>query len=184
MKFNKLSQTILTAALATIPFTAIAADSSTPDAAKVAEKVRKELVTLPFYGVFDNLAFELNDGTVILNGAVTRPTLKSSAERVAQRVNGVKSVVNRIEVLPLSNFDDGIRLRVLRSVYGQPALQRYQLGAQPSIRILVKNGEVTLEGVVLNEMERNIANIQANAVFGVFKVNNNLRVEKPSTPKA
>ena len=73
---------------------------------------------------------------------------------------------------------------VLRAVYGQPALQRYQLGAQPSIRILVKNGEVTLKGMVLNKMERNIANIPANAVVGVFKVNNNLRVEKPAAPKA
>ncbi len=184
MKLNKLTQTILTAALAAIPFTAFAANGSMPDAAQTAEKVRKELVTLPFYGVFDNLWFEMNDGMVTLHGAVTRPTLKTSAERVAQRVAGVTSVVNRIEVLPLSNFDDGIRLRVLRAVYGQPALQRYQLGAQPSIRILVKNGEVTLEGIVLNDMERNIANIQANAVFGVFKVNNNLRVEKPAAPKA
>lgn len=184
MKLNKLTQTILTAALAAIPFTAFAANGSMPDAAQTAEKVRKELVTLPFYGVFDNLWFEMNDGMVTLHGAVTRPVLKSDAERVAQRVAGVKSVVNRIEVLPVSNFDDGIRLRVLRAVYGQPALQRYQLGAQPSIRILVKNGEVTLEGIVLNEMERNIANIQANAVFGVFKVNNNLRVEKPAGPKA
>lgn len=184
MKLNKLSQMIFAAALTAIPFTALAQDSASPEAVKVAMKVRRELVTLPFYGVFDNLSFELNDGTLILHGAVTRPTLKTSAERVAQRVDGVKSVINRIEVLPLSNFDDGIRLRVLRAVYGQPALQRYQLGAQPSIRILVKNGEVTLEGVVLNEMERNIANIQANAVFGVFKVNNNLRVEVPPSRRS
>lgn len=184
MKLDKLFPTILTVAFATIPFTAFAASNPAQDAAQIAGKVRHELVMLPFYGVFDNLSFEFHEGTVVLHGAVTRPTLRSSAERVVQRVAGVTSVINRIEVLPLSSFDDGIRLRVLRAVYGQPALQRYQLGAQPSIRILVRNGEVTLEGVVLNDMERNIANIQANAVFGVFKVNNNLRVEKPAPPKA
>ncbi|MEP7367962.1 MAG: BON domain-containing protein, partial [Acidobacteriota bacterium] len=107
-----------------------------------------------------------------------RPTLKSSAGRVAARVPGVEQVVNEIEVLPLSPFDNGIRLRVARAVYGQSALNRYALGANPPIRIIVKNGEVTLEGIVNNTMDRNIANIAANGVPGVFKVTNHLRVER------
>jgi len=184
MKRNALSHMVLTATLAVVPFGAFGAVENGPaDAATIAKKVRHELVMLPFYGIFDNLAFEVNDGTVTLHGAVTRPTLKSSAERVTQMVPGVTSVINRIEVLPLSRFDDDVRLRVAWAVYGQSALNRYALGAQPSIRILVKNGEVTLEGVVLNEMDLNIANLQANGVFGVFKVTNNLRTETVKAKK-
>ncbi len=144
----------------------------------LAERVRHELIMLPFYGVFDNLAFRVEGGKVTLLGQVTRPTLKSSAFNVVKRLEGVSEVVNDIEVLPLSPFDDGIRLRVARAIYGSSSLSRYSLGAQPSIRIIVKNGEVTLEGVVLNQGDRNIANIRANGVFGVFKVNNNLRTER------
>ena len=120
----------------------------------------------------------IEGGKVTLMGQVTRPTLQSSAGNVVKRIEGVTQVVNNIEVLPLSPFDDGIRLRVARAIYGYGALSRYGLGSQPSIRIIVKNGEVTLEGVVLNQGDRNIANIRANGVFGVFKVNNNLRTER------
>jgi hyperosmotically inducible protein len=151
-------------------------DTSRTDSA-LAERVRKELVMLPWYGVFDNMSFRIEGGKVTLMGQVTRPTLQSSAGNVVKRLEGVTEVVNNIEVLPLSPFDDGIRLRVARAIYGYGALSRYGLGAQPSIRIVVKNGEVTLEGVVLNQGDRNIANIRANGVFGVFKVNNNLRTE-------
>jgi len=184
MKLSNLSHTILTAVLALAPLAASGAvENAASDAAEAARKVRRELVTLPFYGIFDNLSFSLNDGTVTLYGAVTRPTLKTSAERVAMRVPGVSSVINRIEVLPLSRFDDDIRIRVALAVYGHTALNRYALGAQPPLRIIVKNGEVTLEGVVANESDSHIANLQANAVFGVFKVNNNLRVENPKVRK-
>ena len=144
----------------------------------LAERIRKELVTLPFYGIFDNLAFQVDGGKVTLLGQVTRPTLQSGAANVVKRLEGVTGVVNNIEVLPLSPFDDGVRLRVARAIYGSTSLSRYGLGAQPSIRIIVKNGEVTLEGVVLNSGDRNIANLKANGVFGVFKVNNNLRAER------
>ena len=144
----------------------------------LAERIRKELVTLPFYGLFDNMAFRLEDGKVTLMGHVTRPTLQSSAVNVVKRLEGVTEVVNEIEVLPLSRFDDDIRLRVARAIYGSTSLSRYGLGTQPSIRIIVKNGEVTLEGVVLNSGDRTIANLKANGVFGVFKVNNNLRAER------
>ena len=141
------------------------------------QKVRHELVMLPFYNIYDNLMFRVDGNTVTLMGQVNRPTLKSSAENVVKTIPGVERVVNQIEVLPLSSFDNRIRLAVARAVYGHSALNRYALGAQPPIHIIVRNGNVTLEGVVANEMDRNIANIQANSVPGVFSVTNNLRVE-------
>ena len=145
---------------------------------RLAKEVRHELVMLPYYGVFDNLAFRVDGNTVTLLGQVTRPTLKSSSENVVKEIEGVTRVVNNIEVLPVSPDDDRIRLAMYRAIYGQAALNRYGLQAVPPIHIIVKNGNVTLEGVVSNEGDKNIANIQAQGVPGVFKVTNNLRVEK------
>jgi len=133
---------------------------------------------LPYYNVFDNLAFKVDGATVTLLGQVTRPTLKSDAERVVKRLEGVDKVVNNIQVLPLSPDDDRIRTAVYRAVYGQPALQRYGMQAVPPIHIIVNSGNVTLEGVVATEADKNIANVQAKGVPGVFSVKNNLRVEK------
>lgn len=140
-------------------------------------QVRHELVMLPYYGVFDNLAFRVNDDQVELYGMVTRPTLKSAAEQVVRQIEGVEKVINNIEVLPVSPNDDRIRLNVYRAIYGHTALNRYALQAVPPIHIIVKNGHVTLEGVVANEADKNIAGVQANSVPGVFSVTNNLRVE-------
>jgi hyperosmotically inducible protein len=145
---------------------------------RLENQVRHELVMLPYYGVFDQLAFRVDGGKVTLMGAVTRPTLKSSAERVVKNVEGVTEVVNQIEVLPVSSHDDDIRLATYRAIYGHTALQRYQLQAVPPIHIIVKSGNVSLEGVVANEGDKNIAGIQANGVSGVFSVTNNLHVEK------
>jgi hyperosmotically inducible periplasmic protein len=144
---------------------------------RVEREVRHELVTLPFYGVFDNLAFQVDGGTVTLLGQVSRPTLKTDAERVVKSIEGVERVINRIEVLPLSPYDDRIRLATYRAIYGNTALNRYALQAVPPIHIIVKNGNVTLEGVVANEGDKNIADIRARSVPGVFSVTNNLRVE-------
>ena len=145
---------------------------------RIAREVRHELVMLPYYGVFDDLAFSVNGGTVTLLGAVTRPTLKSDAENVVKRIEGVTQVINKIEVLPLSPMDDQIRAAVYRAIYGDPALStRYGYRALPSIHIIVKNGHVTLEGVVANEADKNIANIKANGVPNVFSVENDLQVE-------
>lgn len=171
---------ILAVMMAVMP---VAANPKTPanDAEqfeKTVKKIRKELVTLPFYGVFDNLAFKYEDGTVTLFGQVSRPTLRSDAKRVVERVTGVEEVVNKIEVLPLSNFDDRIRLATYRAIYRQPGLDRLSLQAVPPIHIIVKNGNVTLEGVVLNKSDATRAFIAANGVFGVFSVKNNLRIEK------
>jgi len=145
---------------------------------RIVKEVRHELVMLPYYNVFDNLAFKVDGSTVTLMGQVTRPTLKSDAERVVKGIEGVEKVVNNIEVLPVSPNDERIRLAVYRAIYGQPGLQRYGLQAVPPIHIIVKNGNVTLEGIVANEADKNIANVQANGVPGVFSVKNNLRVEK------
>jgi hyperosmotically inducible protein len=145
---------------------------------RVERQVRRELVMLPYYSVFDNFAFRVEGNTVTLMGQVRRPTLKKDAERVAKLVEGVDKVVNEIEVLPVSPNDDRIRLAVYRAIYGHTALQRYSVRAVPPIHILVKKGDVTLEGVVAGESDKNIANIQANSVYGVFSVTNNLRVEK------
>jgi len=146
--------------------------------ARLEREVRHELVMLPYYDVFDNLAYRVDGYTVTLFGQVSRPTLKSDAERVVKGIEGVDKVVNNIEVLPTSPNDDRIRLAVYRAIFGQAALNRYAMRSVPPIHIIVKNGNVTLEGVVANEGDKNIAGIQANGVSGVFGVTNNLRVEK------
>ncbi|MCC6862822.1 MAG: BON domain-containing protein [Bryobacterales bacterium] len=145
---------------------------------RLEREIRHELVMLPYYGVFDNLAFRVEGSKVILLGQVTRPTLKSSAERVVRDIEGVERVDNNIEVLPLSPGDDRIRLATYRAIYGHTALNRYALQAVPPIHIIVNNGNVTLEGVVANEADKNIALMQARGVPGVFSVNENLRVEQ------
>lgn len=141
-------------------------------------KVRHEIVMLPYIGVFDNISFRVDNGTVTLFGQVRRPVLKGDAEHAVKHIEGVTRVNNQIEVLPLSSFDDQIRLREYRTIFSSGGLYRYAAGTNPSIRIIVKNGNVTLEGVVANEGDRNLAGIRANGVFGVFNVNNQLRVEK------
>jgi len=146
---------------------------------RITREVRHELVMLPFYGVFDNLAYKVDpDGTVTLLGQVARPTLKTDAERAVKRIEGVTNVVNNIEVLPTSMNDDRIRRAVYRAIYSNSVLSQYQLRAVPPIHIIVKNGNVTLEGVVARQMDKQVAGMQANGVNGVFSVTNNLRVEE------
>jgi len=140
------------------------------------KEVRHQLVLLPYYSVFDNLSFQLQGSKVILMGQVVRPTLKSDAEAAVKSIEGVSSVENTIEVLPVSPMDDQIRRAVYRAVYGDPALSRYALSAVPSIHIIVKNGNVTLEGVADNETDKNLAGLRANGVPNVFSVKNNLVV--------
>lgn len=157
-----------------------AADRVNPTGGNIVREVRHELVMLPYYGVFDNLTYRVDGSTVTLMGQVTRPTLKSDAENVVKQIEGVDRVVNNIQVLPLSPQDDRIRMQTYRAVYGQPNLNRYAMNAVPPIHIIVDNGRVTLEGVVANESDKNVAGIQANSVPGVFGVTNNLRVESGS----
>jgi hyperosmotically inducible protein len=146
--------------------------------ARMIKDVRRALVTLPYYGVFDDLGFTVNGGMVTLVGQVVKPVLKDDAGRAVKRVEGVTGVTNNIEVLPLSPNDDNIRRAVYNAIYRDPSLgTRYGYQALPSIHIIVKNGNVRLEGVVANEMDRNIAGIRTNGVSGVFKVENALKVE-------
>src|SRR5260370_42525868 len=146
---------------------------------RIYKEVRHELVMLPFYGVFDNLAYKVDpDGTVTLLGQVARPTLKSDAENVVKHIEGVEKVVNNIEVLPTSINDDRIRRAAYRAIYGNSVLSQYQLRAAPPIHIIVKNGHITLEGVVARQMDKTIAVTQANGVHGAFSVTNTLVVEE------
>ena len=149
-----------------------------PNEARTMKEVRHQLLLLPYYGVFDDIAFKQEGGTITLMGAVTRPTLKSDAEGVVKRIDGVTNVVNQIEVLPLSPNDDRIRRAEYRAIYGDSALStRYGFRALPSIHILVKNGNVQLEGWVANRFDYNLINIRAKGVPGAFSVVNDLQIE-------
>jgi hyperosmotically inducible protein len=141
-------------------------------------KVRHELLMLPYFNVFDDLSFRVDNGTVTLFGKVTDPVVKRDAASAIKHLEGVARVENQIEVLPLSPFDNRVRLQTYRAIYGYGPLQRYGLGTQPPIRILVKNGHVTLAGIVATEADRNLAFIRANGVPGVFSVTNDLRIER------
>ena len=146
---------------------------------RITREVRHELLMLPYFGVFDYIAYKVDGGTVTLLGEVVRPSLKSDAENSIKHIEGVDRVDNQIEVLPPSPMDDRLRLRLFRAIYGFPGMQKYALGVQKPIRIIVKNGHVTLEGVVDNDADKNLAGLRANGVSGTFSVTNNLQVVKP-----
>lgn len=148
------------------------------DQQQVIKQVRHELVTLPYYGVFDNLSYKVEGDTVTLFGQVVRPTTRKDAERRVAKVAGVRQVVNNIEVLPLSSFDDSIRARTYRTLFRTGGLYRYAMGANQSVHIVVNRGHVTLEGVVGSEMDKRLAYVAASGVPGVFSVTNNLRTER------
>lgn len=155
------------------------AQNHVSDAARnrIEREVRREIVMLPFYSLFDHFEFRVDGEAVTLMGKVSRPTLKSDAERVVKKIEGVKKLNNEIQVLPLSSNDDGLRIALYHAIYGHTTLQTLAIRAVPPIHIIVENGNVTLEGVVADEMQKNIANAQANSVPGVFSVTNNLRAE-------
>ena len=145
---------------------------------RIQREVRHQLLLLPYLTVFDNLSYKVQGYTVTLMGQVTRPTLKSDAENVVKHIEGVEKVDNQIEVLPTSPMDDGLRRRLFVAIYGFPSLQRYAMPVIKPIRIIVKNGHVTLDGVVDSEADKNTAGIRANGVPGIFSVTNNLQVVK------
>ncbi len=150
-----------------------------PNESRISKQVHHELLMLPYYGVFDDLAYRVDNNTVTLFGAVTRPTLKSDAENVVKRIEGVSHVTNEIEVLPPSPMDDQIRRAVFRAIYGDAALSiKYGYGAIPPIHIIVKNGNVRLEGVVDSEADKQLVYMRANGVPNVFSVANDLQVGK------
>lgn len=145
---------------------------------RVERQIRKEIVTLPFYSLWDHITFSVaEDGEVTVNGKVYRPSLKNSLEKAVSRVEGVADVNNQVDVLPVSPRDNDLRLATYQRVYGHSALQRYQMRAVPPIHIIVENGDVTLEGVVSTQMEKTLAGIQASGVNGAQTITNNLRVQ-------
>ena len=172
-QMKRLATLILSAALM-IP-AAIQAKETKP--VSLQENVRHHLAMMPRYGVFDNVSFRLEGTTVVLTGEVARPIVKEDAKDAVRHIEGITNVVNNIEVLPLSPDDDRVRLAVYRAIYGSSSLSaRYGMMAQPSIHIVVKNGNVRLEGFVANAMDKNIAGIRANGVFGAFNVVNDLQI--------
>jgi hyperosmotically inducible periplasmic protein len=175
---RKLSAVVVT--LLSLAALGLTQDRDQPSAKaqeRIVKEVRHELLMLPYYGVFDDIKFRVDGYTVTLLGQVTRPSLKSDAENVVKHIEGVEKVNHQIEVLPASPMDDRLRLELYRAIYGYPALERYALGVQKPIRIIVKNGHVTLEGVVDNEGDKNFAGMRANGVPGIFSVTNNLQSE-------
>ena len=144
--------------------------------ALLSKQVRHQLLMVPWYGVFDNLAYSINGREVTLTGEVVNPVTKSDAENMVKKVAGVTRVENHITVLPVSKFDDQIRRAEYRAIFSDDSLSRYAMGAVPSIHIIVSHGHVTLDGAVSNQMDHNIASIRARGVPGVFSVTNNLRV--------
>jgi hyperosmotically inducible protein len=146
---------------------------------RIAQEVRHQLVMLPYYNVFDNLVFTVSGYDVTLKGQVTDPTLKKDAERALKNVEGIGRIDNQIEVLPNSEFDDGLRRTLYRAIYGFSPLEKYAMPVIKPIRIIVSTGHVTLEGVVDNQADKDMVGIRANSVANVFSVTNNLEVSKP-----
>jgi len=144
--------------------------------ARIVKEVRHELLMLPYFGVFDNIVFKVDGYNVALLGQVVRSSLKSDAEHAIKHIEGVERINNQIEVLPPSPMDDRLRLALYRAIYDYPALEKYAMGVQKPIRIIVKNGHVSLEGIVDSEADKNLAGLRANGVPGTFSVSNHLQV--------
>jgi len=179
MKTGILGRILMTAALAIG-----AAAAAIPNDADLAKQVRHEVLMYPRYTLWDDISFRVNDRNVELFGAVSQPFKKGDIQRLVQSIPGVASVTNEIKVLPLSPFDDRLRLQVARAIYGYPALSRYAMGAVPSIHIIVDNGHVTLTGAVNSEAEKQIAGMRASgAGLGFGPVINNLSVDQPAKSK-
>lgn len=142
----------------------------------IAREVRNELITLPYYEVFDDLTYRVDGSTVTLLGQVTRPALKAAAEKAVKQIEGVRSVVNQIEVLPASPVDGRIRLAVYAATYGQLLLSQYAARALAPVHIVVKNGNATLQGTVENQMDKTQFFTQASAVPGIVSVTDHLQI--------
>jgi osmotically-inducible protein OsmY len=145
---------------------------------EIEQKVMKKLLRLPHYGVFDLITFKVDGDTVILSGKVAEARNKKDAENAIEDVKGVESVKNNIEILPLSSFDNSIRVRLFRTFVRQGGIFRYVQGTNPLVRLIVEGGNVTLEGYVTNLGDYNLMNILANSVTNVFSVKNNLVIAK------
>ena len=176
---GKIASVVVTVVLAVGLVQAEPSARNTTKGMDVAQQIRHEISTLPFSGIWDWIEAEMrSDGTVVLSGDVTRPSTKDDAESRIRRIEGISNVIDDIRVLPLSRADDEIRLGVYRSLFNaNSTLSGYALGSNPSIHIIVENGKVTLKGVVSDTMDKQLATLGANGVFGVFNVDNQLRLE-------
>jgi hyperosmotically inducible protein len=177
---NKLKTLVLGAALTVflvgLVASSMAAEPRKP-AASLSDEVRHQLLMTPYFSVFDDITYTIEGAnTVVLNGQVTRPIVKLDAQEAVRSINGVGKVINNIEVLPLSRFDDSIRLDTYRAIFSRPGFERYAIQAVSPIRIIVKNGNVTLDGVVGSALDKTMAWMAARSVAGVFSVTNNLTI--------
>ena len=154
----------------------VAQDQNSKGQDRIIREVRHELLMLPYVGAFDYIAFKVDGSTVTLLGQVVNPVNKSDAGNAVKRIEGVEKVDNQIEILPPSTMDDNIRRQLFRAIYQFPGLQKYELGVQKPIRIIVKSGRVTLEGVVDSQADKDLVGVRANTVPGTFQVTNNLKV--------
>lgn len=180
----RLRLLVLSVSLLSLASFNAAAQNVQPDQAsakaqeRIIKEVRHELLMLPYVTTFDYMAYKVDGYTVTLIGQVVKPVTKSDAENAVKHIEGVEKVDNQIEVLPPSPMDDRLRRQLFRAIYGYPSLQRYALGVQKPIRIVVKNGHVALEGVVDSEADKNLVGVRANGVPGIFSVDNHLQVSK------
>ena len=154
-----------------------AANNQAKNSSNLAREVHHQLMTLPFYSVFDYITFILDGRKVILSGQVLRPMLKKHAVAAIKSLDGVDTLVDQIEVLPSSETDDELRRAIYRAIYEDPALAPYAVQTVPPIHIVVKNGNVSLEGAVNSTADRNLAATHAGTVANVVGVNNNLSVQ-------
>ena len=187
MKPKNLSRFLMAGALLFVAGLASATTPSTPPAPQsddaLGNRVRHEIVMYPYYGIFDNVTYRVSNGSVELTGAVTEPWKKDAIGKSVQRIAGVTSLTNSLEVLPLSQMDNRLRWQLARAIYSDPSLSRYAVQSIPPIHIIVDNGHVTLEGVVNNNLEKDVAGMRAGAAGLSFgPITNHLRVENP-TPK-
>jgi hyperosmotically inducible protein len=173
----KYIRNFLILSFAFLSLLAFDAKAQTPQT-QLEQKIFKKIIGLPYYGVFDHIAYKVEGNTVTLYGKVASLGTKNAAERAVKKLDGVETVINNIQELPLSSFDNSIRRQIVRSFYSDGgSLYRYLQEPNPSVRIIVENGHVTLEGYVSNKGDYNLANILANGAPGVFSVKNNLIIE-------
>ena len=175
---TKLMNLVAAAALAAGTAMAATTAAGTYTDSEIANKAAHEIRMYTRYTIWDNVNLKVHEGQVVLSGEVSQPFKKDDLRRLVQSVPGVQGVTNELQVLPLSMYDDELRIRVARAIYRDSVLSRYAIQPTPPIHIIVANGQVRLEGVVNNEMEKNVAGMRASGAGLSFgPVVNNLRVE-------
>jgi osmotically-inducible protein OsmY len=167
-------------AVTAFSFVTVNAQSQNVSQSAIEQKVFKEINKLPRYGLFDHIAFRVDGGTVTLFGKTNSLGTAKGAERVVKKIPGVIEVVNNIEELPPSSYDNQIRRAIVREFVNSSGIYPYISGLRPSVRIIVERGRVTLEGYVPNKGTSNLMYLLANRVPGTFEVTNHLIVSKDS----